>query len=432
MNLKSNKLYLDRCKKYFGKEYDLFLECLNKPATKSFFANYLKGDVFKNIDIKYDNSGINPNAFYFDNDHISSSKEYELGLIYPQGIESSLSSYLFNGENIDFIVDMCSAPGGKSINFANKFKDALLISNDVNYKRQLLTANNFERLGIDKAIICSLEISSLANKLNSLADLVILDVPCSGEGMARKTEEIFDSYSDNEINKLKNIQAKLLDEAYEILNGDSYLVYSTCAYSFEEDEEQVKEFLNRHNDMTLINIDIKGNCSTLKGTVKLSFINNTEGQFIAIFKKNGIKQSVKLPMLKTVKNNIVDEFIKNNLNIDNYYLYRIDDKFYLSFNKLYDLKSNVIREGIYIGDLLKDRFEPNHFMYRANSLLGKYKYEYELSDEQYESFIKGLELKADNLDNEYYHLLHKGYSVGFGKYSNGVIKNKYPKGLRRK
>lgn len=432
MNLKNNELYLNRCKKYFGSNFDKFLQKLNDNPTKSFFINSLKGNnVLKDIDFEYKPSDINHNAFYYDIEAISNTKAYELGLIYPQGIESSLSSFLFNGKDINIIVDMCSAPGGKSINFINKFKDALLISNDVNYKRQLLTANNFERLGIDNAIVCSLDTSVLSSKLRESADLVILDAPCSGEGMARKTDEIFDAYSDKEIDKLRIIQSKLLDEAYDMLNGDSYLVYSTCAYSFEEDEYQVKDFLNRHNDISLVNIDIINNQSTLKGTVKLSFLNDTEGQFISIFHKDGTKKSVKLPLLKPIKNSVVDSFIKTNLNITDYYLYRYEDRFYLSFNELIDLKCNVIRNGIYLGDLIKNRFEPNHFMYRANSLNNLYKFEFELNDSEYESFTKGLEIKCASLENQYYHLTYKGYSIGFGKCSKGIIKNKYPKGLRK-
>lgn len=432
MNLKNNELYLKRCKKYFGDKYDTFLKKLNEKPTKSFFINDLKGNnVLNDLDLDYKASDINPKAYTYDDQIISNTKAYDLGLIYPQGIESSLSSYLFNAKDINIIVDMCSAPGGKSINFINKYNDALLISNDVNYKRQLLTANNFERLGIDNAIICSLDTGALSSKLKESVDLVILDAPCSGEGMARKTDEIFDTYSDNEIENLRNIQSKLLEDAYAMLNGDSYLIYSTCAYSFEEDENQVKEFLDKHKDMSLVNIDITNNQSTLDGTVKLSFLNDTEGQFISILYKSGTKKSIKLPLLKSVNNNIVDTFIKENLNVDKYYLYRFDDRFYLSFNQLIDLKGNVIRNGIYLGNLLKNRFDPNHFMYRANSLKNLYKYEIELNDIDYQSFIKGLEIKINGLENQYYHLTYKGYSVGFGKYSNGVIKNKYPKGLRK-
>ena len=432
MNLKSNKLYLDRCKEYFKDDYEQFVSSLSNDATKSFFLNKLKGNnVLNLIDFEYKQSILNEDAYYYDIEHISNSKVYELGLIYPQGIESSLSSKIFDRKDIRYIVDLCSAPGGKSINFVNKYKDSLLVSNDINYKRQLLTANNFERLGIDNAIICSMDTKTLSNKLKSFADLVILDAPCSGEGMARKNEDIFDAYSDKEIEKLSKLQEELLDDAYNIMNNDSYLIYSTCTFSFEEDENQVIKFLEKHEDVELINNDIENNHSTLTGTIKLNFANNTEGQFISIFHKKGLKTPTSYKTLKVVKNKIVESFIKDNLYIDDYYLYQIDDKFYISFKELLDLKNGVIREGIYLGNIEKNRFVPNHFMYRANSLIGLYKFEYDLSEKDYNDFVKGLEIKTNNLSNNYYHLTYKGYSVGFGKVNNNVIKNKYPKGLRK-
>ena len=95
-----------------------------------------------------------------------------------------------------------------------------------------------------------------------------------------------------------------------------------------------------------------------------------------------------------------------------------------------DLKKNVIRYGICLGEIKGKRFEPNHSLYRANSLKEKCRYSYELNDEEYERFVSGQEI-FNKLENHYYLLTYRGASVGFGKCSNGVIKNKYPKGLRR-
>lgn len=433
MTIKNN-LYLNNCKSYFKDNFDELKKELDKPATKGFFINTLKDNEFNILDLidfKYDKSSLNPLSYYHYNDHISDTLAYNLGLIYPQGIESSFSSYIFNENNIKLIVDVCSAPGGKSINFINKYKDALIVSNDVNYKRALTINNNFERLGIDNAIITSLDTKELSNRLYNCADLVILDAPCSGEGMVRKTDEVFDSYSDKYIDSLSLIQESLLDNAYDLLNNDSYLIYSTCTYSFKEDEDNITKFLNKYKDIELVPIDCDNNSSSLPGTVKLSFLNNTEGQYIAILHKKGIKKTINAKTLKPIKDSVVDKFIKDNLNVDGYYLYKENDRYYMSFKPLINIKSNILRMGIYLGEIINGRFNPNHFMYRANSLKGLYKYEYDLNDLEYEDYIKGLELKCDGLSNNFYHLTYKKYSVGFGKVSNGTIKNKYPKGLRK-
>ena len=214
-----------------------------------------------------------------------------------------------------------------------------------------------------------------------------------------------------------------------MLNDGGQLLYSTCTYAFEEDERQIKDFLNSYPDMKLVKIDIRSSAK-LEGTVKLSPLNDTEGQFIALMEKDGTREDASVKYLKPVKEKLVDEFIKENLDLDEYCLYKNNDHFFLSLRLFPDLKYNTPKYGIYAGEIVNKRFEPNHNLYRANSLKGKYRYVYELNDREYDLFISGNVFKAD-LDNHYYLLTYKGISLGFGKCSNKAVKNKYPKGLRR-
>ena len=214
-----------------------------------------------------------------------------------------------------------------------------------------------------------------------------------------------------------------------MLKQGGQLVYSTCTFAFEEDEDQIASFLEKHNDMKLIPIEMDS-VSKLKGTVKLSFLDHTEGQFFALLKKDGENSSSHLKEMKTVKDKIVEDFIRENLLLDYYYLYKNNEHYYLSLKPLPDMKGNVLRYGIYLGDLIKKRFEPSHHLYRANSLKGKYRYTYDLDEQQYNDFVSGKEMKA-NLDDHYYQLTYKGIALGYGKCAKGTIKNKYPKGLRR-
>ena len=429
----NRELFLNRAKEYFKDDYLDFLNELEKPCTQAFFLNTkkLSEDKIKEIiDFDYSKSELTNQSFYHNSDNIGKTKAYELGLIYPQEIAASLSSLFIDSNNVEYVVDMCSAPGGKTINALNRLNnDVLCISNDVNHNRALVLSSNLERLGLDNVIITNKQTSDLAKQLEGFADLVILDAPCSGEGMIRKYPEILDEYSLNNINSLADIQANLLEDAYKILNNGGQLLYSTCTYAFEEDENQIINFLNKHEDMELVNIDMKSS-STLKGTLKLSPLNNTEGQFICLMKKKGTKANNSYKYLKTVKEKLVDDFILDNLILDDYYLYKINDKYFLSLRPLIDMKYNTLKYGILIGEIKNKRFEPNHNLYRANSLKGKYKYVYDLNDEEYDIYISGNELKA-NIDSHYYLLTYKNVSLGFGKASNGVIKNKYPKGLRR-
>ena len=432
MNIKNKEVFLERAKQYFGEDYDRFVSLINEKQSSGFFINEKKADkdkIFEIIDFSYKESNINNNSYYCLSDSIGKSKAYELGIIYPQDVESSMPVSLLKNNDISLAIDLCAAPGGKSINALNKLNDnCLFISNDVTYSRASILSSNLERCGFTNAIVTSLKPDYLASKYQDLFDLVILDAPCSGEGMIRKYPEILDTYSVSNIENLANIQKDLLEDAYKLLNEGGTLIYSTCTFAFEEDENQVKDFLNRHEDMKLIKHHFDHNSSKLDGAIKLSFLNNTEGQFMAFMKKKGTLISKKYKQKKTSKHKIVEKFIKDNLNIENYYLYNNENKYYLSLIPLIDIEYGLLRYGIYLGELKKDRFEPSHNLYRSNNL--SFKYEYSLNDEEYYKFIRGDELSIDKEDN-YYQVTYKGLSLGFGKCAKGKLKNKYPKGLRR-
>ena len=161
----------------------------------------------------------------------------------------------------------------------------------------------------------------------------------------------------------------------------------------------------------------------------MGFLDDMEGQFMAYMQKSGSSSSI-LPMAKTVKEPLVEAFIKDNLSLDKYYLYRQKDRFYLSLVPLPDLGSKIMRMGVYLGEIVAKRFEPAHHLYRANNLRKYFIKTYDLNDRQYDDFIKGAELGVD-LSDGYYLLSYQNLALGFGKVANKRLKNKYPKGLRR-
>lgn len=429
-----NKIFEDRAKLYFKENSEKFIEELSKPCIQGFFLNTKKAtkeEIFDVIDFEYKKSELTDNSFYHNCDSIGKSKAYELGLIYPQEIAASLSAKYINTTNIKTIVDLCAAPGGKSINVLNRVnEDTILVSNDYNHQRCMILSSNLERLGLDNVIVTNKIVNNLADQLENYADLVILDAPCSGEGMIRKYPEILDEYSLDIINELSKLQSELLEDAYRILKGNGQLLYSTCTYAFEEDEQQITNFLNKHSDMHLVKIGDM-HSSTLEGTIKLSALDNTEGQFICLMIKDSNSEKSSFKYLKIIKEKLVDDFISTNIDISNYYLYKHNDHYYLSLNPLIDLDSNVMRYGIYVGDIVNKRFEPSHNLYRSNSLRKYFRYVYDLNDEEYDKYISGNEIRI-NKDNGYYLITYNNISLGYGKCSNGQLKNKYPKGLRTK
>ena len=149
---------------------------------------------------------------------------------------------------------------------------------------------------------------------------------------------------------------------------------------------------------------------------------------MALMKKEGTLTHKKLKYKKPINNKLVEKFIKDNINIDNYYLYNNENNYYMSLMPILNIDNGILRCCVYLGELKKDRFEPSHSLYRTNRL--DFKYKYDLSDEEYLKFISGEELSV-NLDNHYYQVTYKDLPLGFGKCSNNQLKNKYPKGLRR-
>ena len=430
-----NEIFLERIKEYFGGESDDFLKELKNPCTQGFFANTKKESkdkIFDLINFPFQPCIYNDVSFYHNHNNIGKTKAYELGLIYPQEIAASLSTSYIDTKDVKVVVDMCSSPGGKSINLINRLgDDVVFICNEYNYTRCGVLSSNLERLGLDNVIITNKNCNELSNQLKCKADVVILDAPCSGEGMIRKYPEILDNYSLDNISSLSNLQAELLEDAYQLLNNNGQLLYSTCTYAFEEDEMQISNFINKHPDMEIVCLNIDTNYSKLKGTIKLCPLNNTEGQFICLLRKHSDCSCLnKIKMLKSIDNPIIDCFIKDNFNIDHYYLYKNNERYYLSFIELFNLEHNVFRYGIYVGENVNNRFVPSHNLYRSNLLKNKYKYTYDLNDVEYENFVKGLEIKKD-IHDHYYLLTYNNVSLGYGKCSKGIIKNKYPKGLRK-
>lgn len=425
--------FLKRLKDYFpGREAE-FLNKLTQPSSRAFIINTDKAQkeaVLKEVDFAYEQSQLNPLAYKHNNDNIGKSLAYEAGLIYPQDEESSLPVSFVENEQVKLVLDLCCAPGGKAIDYLTLNQNCLLIGNDVSYKRATILSSNFERLGLDRTIVTNKRCEDFAELLYESCDLVILDAPCSGEGMMRKYPELLAEYDLNKVFEMAAIQKKLLEVAYRCLKRGGQLLYSTCTYALEEDEEQISSFLLRHADMHLV--PLKMECgSKLPGTIKLSILNDTEGQFMALLKKDGELKDIRYRLLKPVKERAVEEFIRENTDLKEYYLYRDGDRFYLSLIPLPDLSYNVLRYGIFAGTLVNKRFEPAHSLYRANGLRQSFKYVLELSDEQLAEYLAGLQLNDDRVGNHYYLVCYHGVALGFGKGVKGVLKNKFPKGLRR-
>lgn len=433
--------FYKRMEEYLGDEFPRFKELMALPHHQSIFLNTLKGPkqfLLREVDFEIEPSDYNPFNYYMKHDSIGKTYQNDLGLFYPQEMSASIPAQVLNPKKGSLVVDMCSAPGGKSINLANILEDdGLLISNEYEYKRATILVSNLERMGISNVIVTNKNGNDLAKCLKGMADYVLLDAPCSGEGMIRKQPSILEEYSLANIELCHHRSLELIENAYDILKQGGEMVYSTCTYAIEENEAVIYEFLKKHPDMELLDIDHSYPRRGLayedldsSKMVRFTPLDKTEGQFIAKLKKHGESESIKFKYKKTISSKIIEKFIKDQLDLDEYYIYEQNDKYYLALQALPDLGRNVLRYGIALGEIRKNNFFPEHHFYRSNILNQHMLHIIDINDEEYAKLISGNSIFRD-VPNGYYALTYKHYPLSFTKVSNGECKNKYPKGLRR-
>lgn len=311
---------------------------------------------------------------------------HHVGLYYIQEPCASKVLYDVKFEKDDKVLDLCASPGGKTAEILfslDKNAGGFLISNEIDYSRAKVLSSNIERLGIDNvAVVCS-DSMNLTNRFEEYFDKVIVDAPCSGEGMFRKSEEARLQWSMKLVDSMAKIQKNLVTDAYNMLRPGGILVYSTCTFSKEEDEEVVKYLLDNHSDLALVKIE-------------KNYPHNSigEGQFFAIISKGIIEE-------KKIKSN----FDMRNLE---------------GLNILRNGTSEFTYEG-------KMRV-PTHASTHVDGI--KFDYAVDLNDEEVVKYLRGETFKKDLDFKGYCKITYKNLGLGLAKYANGMLKNHYPKGLR--
>ena len=275
-------------------------------------------------------------------------------------------------------------------------------------------------------------------KFKSFFDKIILDAPCSGEGMFRKDQEAINTWSMQKINECAYIQRNLINKAYKMLKKEGILIYSTCTYSLEENEKQVEYMINELG-MKLIPIGKQDGMSDgfVDGTIRMyPFKNKGEGQFIALLQKTteteNSKEKILKPNLNKEQMMLVKKFYDENLNIPvPLYLYQSNNHVYAIQNHFPDLPLKVLRNGLYLGECKKGRFEPSlSLALTLNKEDVKRSYDYPCNSQEIKDYLSGLTLKGEGKKG-YGVIFVDGYPLSFYKESNNQVKNLYPKGLRR-
>ncbi len=429
------KSFLDRMEKYLGEEFDAFVSSYDLPVTKGIRVNELKCTPEKLIDlmpIKLFPSPFCSDSFYSEEEiKVGFNPLHSAGAFYSQEPSASVPVELLDPKPGDLVLDMCAAPGGKTTQIASKLKgEGLIICNEVVKSRANILLSNVERMGIANAVVTSSYPEKIAEVLPEYFDKIVVDAPCSGEGMFRKNSEAITEWSPEHVESCAVRQLAILNDAADCLKNGGTLVYSTCTFSYEENEGVISAFLKSHPDFELVPVNTEYAHSGLEGmpVVRIYPMDGGEGHFAAKLRKLGEyeadykirndKKSEKIELL----NDLTSKKWEN--------VTVAKDKIYLLPKDLPNLKGlNVLRAGVLFGEIIKNRVEPHHHFFMASSMDDLTNtINLDINSDELLHFLRGEEIEADT--KGYTAVCVNGITIGFGKASNGRLKNKYPKGLR--
>lgn len=450
-----NKEYLARMQNLLQDDFEKYVSSISEPSKKGLRVNttkisvedYLKLNPFKLKPVP----SIDVGFFYEDDSSIGTHPYHHAGLYYSQEPASMMPvnalSKLgdFSGE---LALDLCSAPGGKSTQLASIVGESgLVVSNEIVPKRAQILRSNVERLGLKNVVVTCTNIPAFCKNFLGLAKLVVVDAPCSGEGMFRKNDKAILEWNVDSVKTNAVRQSEILDSAYTTLKPGGYMVYSTCTFSLEEDELVVLDFLSRHNDMELVPVDKSiEKVSTTLGTYNGVDVtpcrrfypqdNLGEGQFLAVFKKLGeaeheIKCNFRIADTSGNESICARKFLKDTLGYSDFTLGKLGGVvFILPERKVGINKLPVLSVGVDLGEYDKGVFKPHHHFFMAYGNKVKNKLDMSVDDIRVTKFLRGETIEDSSVLDGYVAVCVSGYPLGFGKSKNGVIKNHYPKGIR--
>lgn len=505
--------FLERMEQMLGEEYPAFLASYEKNEQKALRLNPVKGDAgqlkemlpFSLRPVPWEKNG-----FCYGQEGTPGKHPYhEAGLYYIQE-PSAMAPVSFlmadvyeekaEGEHrySERILDLCAAPGGKTTQIAGAMQEAyqkgrwpdrgILISNEIHPARAKILSENVERMGIANAVVTNETPQHLAEIFEGYFTRILVDAPCSGEGMFRKHPEACDEWSGENVKLCAERQAEILDCAASMLAPGGRLVYSTCTFAPAENEGSAADFLARHPEFSVKEVTMapgmvsgvpewayfgaekrEGNpperseerLEALKKTIRL-YPHKVcgEGHYLAVFQKegsipegfsgyckNGVEKGENtadkdgakeknrkekgFPEFFSFAEESLSEELLRVYEREGMYL-RFGEQLYLAPKGMPGIQGlKVLRPGLHLGTIKKNRFEPSHALalsLKPNEAM--HRKDFPAESGCIKDYLGGGTFPAEG-EKGWYLITADGYSIGWGKLAGGVMKNHYPKGLRR-
>ncbi len=424
--------FLQRMERQLGEEFPQYLASLERPRAVALRFNPLKGAAPK---LGFVGEGVpwEENGFYYDPESRPGLHPYhEAGVYYLQEASAMSAVALLDPQPGERVADLCAAPGGKSTQIAGRMLgQGFLLCNEYSPKRGKILSRNIERMGVANALVTNETVENLAKKLPGYFHRVLIDAPCSGEGMFRKEEAAITDWSEDTVEMCAQRQSQILEWGAKLLLPGGRLVYSTCTFAPQENEEVVAAFLQNHPEFSLVEISAPWFTRVGKGQFRLwphKLLG--EGHFAAVLEKTGGEAGAVATQAGEKLPKVFDSFAKElGLTLPQGKGVRFGDTLFWAPEEMPELKGlKVLRPGLELGQLRKDRFQPAHALALWLTDCAQ-KVDLSADGEQIARYLHGEVLPTR--EKGWCLVTVGGYSIGWGKADARQLKNHYPKGLRR-
>ena len=468
--------FLERMKTLLPEnEYDRFLDSFGEESKRhqALRINYLKArdcKLFDDLDtVPWEERG----RYYGEDLSPGKHPYHEAGVYYIQEPSAMAPVSFLDPRPGERVLDLCAAPGGKTTQIADRMNGlGILVTNEINRERAKILSQNVERLGVKNALVLNEDSSHLSEIFEGYFDRILVDAPCSGEGMFRKNDNAAVEWSPENVRLCAIRQEEILDNAARMLLPGGRLVYSTCTFSREENEENVEKFILKHPDFQVETVEPVGGMEVALSTGGVRLWPHKvrgEGHFFCVLRREGStnKEGQKryVPGGRNTKAKrdmgmLWAEFARETLAIAKGEAFAdgkttlelkggsiltgtvmdFGEQLFLVPEDMPSVKGlKVLRAGLHLGTVKKDRFEPSHALSLVlNEKDTRLCADFSADSSTIRQYLNGQTLRpgSDEISSQdgclkgWCLVMTDGYSIGWGKLSGGVLKNHYPKGLR--
>ncbi|MDO5406990.1 MAG: RsmB/NOP family class I SAM-dependent RNA methyltransferase [Eubacteriales bacterium] len=491
--------FMAKMQQLLGAEYDEFIRSYDTERVQGLRFNGLKGNPAQMYEKNRERFDLTPvpwcrEGFYYRQETRPGRHPFhEAGVYYIQEPSAMAVVSLLDPQPGERVLDLCAAPGGKTTHIASRLcGQGLLVSNEIHPARAKILSQNVERMGIGNGVVTNEDSEKLKVYFPEFFDAMVVDAPCSGEGMFRKDEQARAEWSETNVRICAERQQEILDNAAAMLRPGGRMIYSTCTFSPEEDEAGIAAFLDRHPEFSVVRVpeekrlpglsagraewsgrraelagDLAGSAgdsagsagspTESAGSLAHPEVADTfriwphraegEGHYLALLTKAEAEEGYRPPRIRCPKywndkqgGKILEEFLKDTLkenpgNADaekKENLILFGDQIYRIPEEMPEFNGlRVLRPGLHLGTLKKNRLEPSHALaLYLHPEQVKRSISLKADGPQILDYLKGNTLADDEGRKGWTLVCVDGYSVGWAKAVSGTLKNHYPKGLR--